>query len=73
MVKELNIRNEGQVKRINQLACEAPYEVWMHTGSLTLDARSLLGLYALVGKRVHVVAEDTVNPREFSKLVEAME
>ena len=37
-----------------------------------LDARSLLGLFALVGKRTYVVAEDNVDPRSFSKLVDKM-
>ena len=31
-----------------------------------------LGLMALVGQRVHVVAEDDVDPKRFSRLVEKM-
>ena len=38
-----------------------------------LDARSLLGLFALVGKKANVVAEDNVDPRAFRKLVDKME
>jgi len=37
-----------------------------------LDARSILGLLALVGKRVNVVAGDRVNPAAFDKLVRKM-
>ena len=37
-----------------------------------IDARSLLGIYALVGQRVRVVAEDDVNPKAFGKLVDKM-
>ena len=73
MIKELNIKNEGQIRRINQIASQAPYEVWLNSGTVMLDARSLLGLYALIGKRVHVVAEDDVNPAAFSGLVDSME
>lgn len=73
MIKELSIKNEGQIRRINQIACQAPYEVWLNKGTVMLDARSLLGLYALIGKRVHVVAEDDVNPHDFSRLVDSME
>ena len=53
MTKEIDIKNEAQVEKINRLACEAPYEVWLcdGTGTMMLDARSLLGLYALIGKR----------------------
>lgn len=73
MIKELNIKNEGQIRRINQIASQAPYEVWLNSGAVMLDARSLLGLYALIGKRVHVVAEDDVSPSAFSRLVDSME
>lgn len=73
MVKSIEITNNQQVQRISDLASKAPYEVWLSEGSVMLDARSLLGLFALVGKRVNVVVEDGVNPREFSKLVSKME
>ncbi len=73
MVKELDIRDADQVQKINALASETPYEVWLTTGTVMLDARSLLGLYALVGQRVKVVAEDDVDPHRFSKLISKME
>ena len=37
-----------------------------------LDARSLLGLFALVGKKARVVVADNVNPKAFGKLVDKM-
>ncbi len=72
MIKEIEIRSEAQVQKINKLACKAPYEVWLSSGSIMLDARSLLGLFALVGKRANVVVEDDVAPRAFSKLTAQM-
>ena len=72
MVKAIDITSKQQVERISELACEAPYEVWLSDGTIMLDARSLLGLFALVGKRVNVVAEDDVNPRAFGRLVKKM-
>ena len=72
MIREIQIKDLSQVERINQLACQAPYEVWLSTDTVLLDARSLLGLYALVGKHAHVVAEDDVNPRAFGRLVAQM-
>lgn len=73
MVKELNIRDAGQVQRISELASKTPYEVWLSTDVVMLDARSLLGLYALVGQKVKVVAEDNVDPKKFFKLVDKMD
>ena len=72
MTKTIDITSRDQVRRISKLASRMPYEVWLSTDTVMLDARSLLGLYALVGKKARVVAEDDVNPRSFSRLVEKM-
>ena len=72
MVKKLDIKDRDQVEKINELATETPYEVWLSTDTLMLDARSLLGLYALIGQRAKVVAEDDISPRSFARLVEQM-
>lgn len=72
MIKELTIKDAAQVEKINRLACEAPYEVWLSNSAVILDARSLLGLYALVGQRVHVVTEDDINPKSLNRLVKRM-
>ncbi|WP_298020389.1 hypothetical protein [uncultured Dysosmobacter sp.] len=72
MVREIDIKSKEQAEKINQLACRAPYEVWVSTDTVMLDARSLLGLLALVGQKAHVVAEDDVNPIAFGKLVSKM-
>nr|WP_326186344.1 hypothetical protein [uncultured Oscillibacter sp.] len=73
MIREIDIRSKEQAEKINKLACEVPYEVWVSTDTVMLDARSLLGLLALVGKKANVVAEDNVNPISFGKLVSKME
>jgi len=72
MIKEIEIKSEEQVEKINKLACSAPYEVWLSSGSVMLDARSLLGLFALVGRKAKVVVEDDVAPRSFQRLVAKM-
>ena len=72
MTKTIDITSNEQVERISALASKAPYEVWLSSGTIMLDARSLLGLFALVGKRAQVVVEDSVNPRAFSRLVDKM-
>ena len=72
MTKVIDIKTREQAEKINELACKAPYEVWLSTDTVMLDARSLLGILSLVGKRARVVAEDDVNPHSFSKLVDKM-
>ena len=72
MTKVIDIKTKDQAMKISELASQAPYEVWLSTDTVMLDARSLLGILSLVGKRACVVAEDDVNPRSFSKLVDKM-
>ena len=72
MTREIEIKNEAQVEKINRLACDAPYEVWLFTKDMMLDARSLLGLFALVGRKAKVVVEDDVSPRSFQRMVTKM-
>ena len=72
MTKTIDIKSRDQVQRISNLASEMPYEVWLSTDTVMLDARSLLGLFSLVGHKARVVVEDDVNPKSFSKLVEKM-
>lgn len=72
MTRNIDIKSEEQVGRINRLACEAPYEVWISTDTVMLDARSLLGLYALVGQQAKVVTEDGLDPKMVDRLVEKM-
>lgn len=72
MIRAIDIKNNEQVEKINELASRAPYEVWLSTDTVMLDARSLLGLMSLVGKRVNVVVEDNVDPKRFSRMVDRM-
>ena len=72
MVKDIVIKDQAQAEKISQLASQVPYEVWLSDSTMMLDARSLLGLFALVGKKAHVVAEDSVDPKAFAKLVNKM-
>lgn len=73
MTRTIDIKTKEQVEKINRLASEAPYEVWLSAGDVMLDARSLLSLFTLIGKRTHVVADDDVNPKNFDHLVSRME
>ena len=72
MTRNIDIKSDEQINRIHRLACEAPYEVWLSTDTVMLDARSLLGLYALIGQRAKVVTEDDVDPRQLTRLVAKM-
>ena len=70
MTREINITSKEQVERISRLASQEPYDVYLSTDTVILDARSLVGLFSLVGKHARVVAGDRVDPQKFSRLVD---
>lgn len=72
MVRPIEIKTREQAEKINAIASKAPYEVWLSTPTVMLDARSLLSVLSLVGTKAKVVAEDYVDPHSFSKLVDKM-
>ena len=73
MVREIQVKNREQVEKICRLACSSPYDVWLSADTTIVDARSMLGLLMMMGKKAFVVAEDDINARSFAELVHAME
>ena len=73
MNKVIDIKDQEQIEKISKVASQAPYPIWLSDGAVMLDARSLLGLFALIGHKARVVAGDHVNPKIFGKLVEQMQ
>ena len=69
MVKEIEIKTPAQVQKLSELASQEPYDVSLVTSTVVLDARSLLGLYSLIGQRVTVAADDHADPVRFGKLL----
>lgn len=72
MTQELTIKSVDQVKRISELASQEDYKILVSCGSVLLDARSIMGLFALIGKKANIVASDHASAKEFGKLVEKM-
>lgn len=72
MVYPISFDSPERVKKVSDLACNEPYEIWVSCENNMLNAKSLLGLYSLVGKDVLVVAEDNANPERFLRVVRKM-
>lgn len=73
MERLIKIETKEKVQRICELATYSPYEVWLSVDGENLDARSILGLFSLVGKEVYVVVEDDVDRDSFNKLMDKIE
>lgn len=73
MERLIKIETKEKVQRICELATYSPFEVWLSVDGENLDARSILGLFSLVGKEAHVVVEDDVDRDSFNKLMDKIE
>jgi len=73
MERLIKIETTEKVQRICELATYSPYEVWLSVDGENLDARSILGLFSLVGKEAYVVVEDDVDRDSFNKLMDQIE
>lgn len=59
MVKNLKISGVSDIRELNEMATEFPGDVGIHTGTVIVDAKSLLALLALdYSKKVMCVTED---------------
>lgn len=70
MVKEVTLKDMADVKRLNDVACSEGVKITVSKGSICVDARSLLGLYTLIGSKVMLAAPDHSNPERFVKVLD---
>ena len=69
MVYSAELKNKEDVLRLNREATKNLIKILVESGSITIDARSLLALYALIGKKVKLIASDHEDAKEFADFV----
>lgn len=71
MYADICLRDHAAVRKLNDEVCKQGSNIFVHSldGTIMIDARSLLNLFTLIGKRCHLVAEDDMNPKAFAKLL----
>ena len=65
MKYSITIKSKDDVMKLNEAATKENYPISVSTESLIVDARSLLALFALIGRQVSIVAPDHIDPDEF--------
>ena len=69
MVYSTELKNKEDVLRLNREATKNLIKILVESGSILVDARSLLALYALIGKKVKLVASDREDAKEFTDFI----
>lgn len=64
MVIDINISNRKSAEKLNKEVCKVNEQLYVHAdnGMIMIDARSLIGLYAVVGLPCKLVAGDNADP-----------
>jgi hypothetical protein len=70
MVYEIHLSSPKDVKTLNEMATKYDGKLTVNCGSTIVDARSLLALFALIGRQgIKLVAPDHENPNKFIEIV----
>jgi hypothetical protein len=72
MVYPVQLKNIDDVKRLNKVATEQNFDIYISCDNIMVDLKSLLGLFTLLGKAGFIVAPDHANPDAFLKALKRM-
>jgi hypothetical protein len=72
MVYPITIQTVEDAQTVCKVACEQDFNIYVSSGTIIVDARSLLGLFALLGCKSNLVAPDSVDYRCFVKTIKRM-
>lgn len=72
MIQTVKLNTIEEIQRLNQVASNEDYDTFVHCESIMIDAKSLLALFALLGRQVSVVVPDEVCPKYFAKMMKRM-
>jgi hypothetical protein len=72
MVFPVVVKTMEDARRLNQVATEQDFDMYISCDSITIDVRSLLGLLTLLGKESVIIAPDHADPESFVKALRKM-
>jgi phosphotransferase system HPr-like phosphotransfer protein len=71
MKKRISVKDIKDIQVINQIVSGYSYNIWIHSQSGMVDAKSILGIFALSLKEdLYLVIDDDVNPTKLFKELE---
>lgn len=73
MVYEIKLTTPKDVEKLNKAALNYEGKLMVNSGLTSVDAKSLLALFALIGrKNIKLVAPDHANPKEFAEVIKKL-
>ena len=72
MVYPVSVKTMDDVRRLNQVATEQDFTIYISYDNVMIDLKSLLGLFTLLGKHCNLIAPDHASPDAFMKALKRM-
>jgi hypothetical protein len=69
MVYPYTINNREELYRLSELASKEDFPIYISTPYGQLDARSVLGLFSIIGKEINLVAPDCADIEKFQGFI----
>lgn len=73
MVLKGHISSKEDVLRINKVATESNFPIYISVNNEMFDARSFVFLFNFIGRDVNVVTKDGTSAKEFAKAFKRMQ
>ena len=73
MVYPYRVNTKDDVMRLSELACKEDYPIYINTPYGQIDARSLLGLFTIMGQDINLVAPDHSCAKDFTRFISKLE
>lgn len=72
MIYPYTFNSKEELYRLSELASKEDFPIYISTSLGQVDARSILGLFTMMGKPVNLVAPDSANDDKFWKFIQKL-
>jgi len=75
MKKPIKVKSIENIQKINGIVGQYPFDIWIHSKSGMVDAKSILGIFALsLNEELFIVTDDGVDTHKlYAELAEYMD
>lgn len=73
MTCEIALKSIHDIKKLNDVAFDYDGKIIVSSGRVYIDARSILSLFAFIGKKVNLVFPDHEEPNKVHQLLKKIE
>lgn len=73
MVYPFVFNSQEDIMRLSELASQEDFPIYISTPYGQLDARSIMGLFTMMGSQVNLVAPDSTDSAKFWKFIDKLQ